>query len=210
MKRIILAIALLWCTVAMSAPDAMAKAKSHKKHKVHHGAMRHAVTQANIVKPTPRPEDEASLMNMASTNSCDDECFVATNDSSSRSTVMGSLYMCPSLDTSACNVPASFGVLGTNPATPVSLADQSSINNYYYAKAVYEPPTTVTVGGFSVPVNGNPRYYSLFKHRDGAALTIHNSKGIDETANVGVSPRAGGFPETIGSWPVYANTPPSR
>jgi len=118
-------------------------------------------------------------------------------------------YMCPSLDTAACNVPASFGLTTTQPAAPVAVTDQS-INNYYYAKAVYEPPATVTVNGFTVPVKGNPLYYSPFKHRDGAPMPVHNSKGVDETAGVGVSPRANGFPESIGNWPTYANTPPQR
>jgi hypothetical protein len=201
MKRIILAIALLWCTVAISAPDAMAKAKPHKKHRAHITTALHP----NIVKPFPRPEDEASLMTTDS--SCDDQCLVS--DMSALIRTSNTAYMCPSLDTAACNVPASFGLTTTQTVTPIASADQS-INNYYYAKAVYEPPTTVTVGGFSVPVKGNPLYFSPFKHRDGAPLPVHNSKGVDETAGVGVSPRADGFPESIGSWPTYVNTPPSR
>src|ERR1051325_6529523 len=178
MKRIILAIALLWCTVAISAPDAMAKARPHKKHAAHIASALHP----NIVKPTPRPEDESSVLAMMTDSSCDAQCMIS--DTSTFSRTSNTAYLCPSLDpASMCDINTRFGALsnsitvnplaGTlidmneNPSsidlTPTSVAftsttESGSINNYYYAKAVYEPPTTVTIGGFSVPVKGNPLY----------------------------------------------------
>jgi len=228
MKRIIMLLSLS-LALLLTSQNVQAAKPHHTKHKVHIAS----ATHPNIVKPTPRPEDEASVVAMMTDSDCDAQCVISDTSTYNRS--MGTAYLCPSLDPSGmCDINTRFGALmnsiavnplagslidnnvaspmakGTLPNSSLTSVEAGSINNYYYARAVYEPPTTVTVGGFSVPVRGNPLYFSPFKHRDGAPLPVHNSKGVDETAGVGVSPRADGFPESIGSWPTYANTPPSR
>ncbi|MDP4199770.1 MAG: hypothetical protein Q8922_07885 [Bacteroidota bacterium] len=118
-------------------------------------------------------------------------------------------FLCPSLDTAQCNVP----VPGTTTSAfvpsgaPQSIAAVEIPSNYfYYASVVYAPPKAVTVGGFSVPVTGDPLYFSLFKHRHGEAPPTHNHKGEDATAAFGASPRPGGLPESISS-SVYSVAP---
>ena len=78
---------------------------------------------------------------------------------------------------------------------PVVAYEDMNVNNYY---AIWRPPTTVTVDGFTVPVHGNHMYYSLFKNGRGGYLNTHNTKGVDATRDYGVSPRGGTIPLTIG------------
>ncbi len=89
------------------------------------------------------------------------------------------------------------------PPRPVFVSEDTNANVYYYT---YVPPKTVTVGGFSTAVTGNPMYYSLFKHRNGQPMPMHNHKGEDVTAGFGVSPRASDIPESILA-PAYSAAP---
>jgi hypothetical protein len=79
-------------------------------------------------------------------------------------------------------------------------------NDYYYQ---YVPPKVVTVGGFSVPVTGETQYYSLFKHRDGEPMPVHNHKGMDATRGFGVSPRSDNPPTSFGPGD-YSTTVPEQ
>jgi len=143
---------------------------------------------------------------------CDLECY--TNSTTSSATdgnsssrmsenneamSTGEPVLCPSADpSSACNLNTS-AVIVPAPAPKsmerFALSPDTNVNNYY---ATYAQPTMVTVGGFNVPVSDNRMYFSPFRHRHGASWQVHNTKGVDQTAGFGTSPRAGPLPESIG------------
>ena len=219
MKRLILS-ALVASFLALGATSDAAIAKTHTKvkhtkhhavvHKavvrkrktvkhVHHGMMRRTAADRMMTMPegnvtsealtNPLGMDPESIHPMGVVvhpGDCDIDCMVD----------VGAL----SMDDTTGMTP--MAVLPAPEKTLASSFRESS--DTIAADYRYVPPKVVTVGGFDVPVTGNPYYYSIFKHRDGEPMPVHNHKGMDATRGYGISPRADNPPTSFG--PGYQAT----
>ncbi len=202
MKHFIFAI-LLASAFSFSAMPGVALAKHHPKRHYHYVARYRYVQPAdppsdprgmNSGNPRIEPQVSAKGNIIVHPSDCDLECYVDTAlvDTAApvawyarpASTSMSMVTRKPNGRYDARWVRERF-----------ALSPDTNVNDYY---SNYVPPSVVTVGGFSVPVRSNPMYYSPFKHGRNGFWYVHNRKGVDVTADYGVSPRAGPLPESIG------------
>jgi len=220
MKRFLLS-ALVFSFLALGVNPQFAEAArpKHKKHHVVHKAAMRKAAAANVVR-SGYMESPGTLSDPMSLGDpmrvepmgvvvhpgdCDVDCIMPTAENMTPA----NSYMCPSLNPEECNVSISSTATGTEYLDLSTLSDTTSsqLNDYYYK---YEPPKVVTIGGFSVPVEGKWQYFSIFKGRNGAPLTVHNTKGMDATRGYGVSPRPDNPPTSFGPDNRQAETTPER
>jgi hypothetical protein len=215
MKRFILSAILLSFLALGVHPDiSEAKTKQKKRHhKVHKMAARVNAVGAtplysgSMIFPMGVSDDPMRVEPMGVVvhpGDCDVDCIQPTAETMTPA----NSYLCPSLDPAMCSVSMS-SVMNTTDLNLTTLSDTAStgFNDYYYK---YIPPKVVTIGGFSVPVEGKWQYYSIFKGRNGAPLTVHNTKGMDATRGFGVSPRPDNPPTSFGPDNRQAETTPER
>ena len=208
MKRFILsAIVLSFLALGSASPDlAQAKHPKKKHHTVAHKVIYRPAPASNI--RSSNDADGMMSMNPVAVHpmgvvvhpgDCDIDCM---QDPTALLTPSNA-YLCPSLDPSQCSVSVA---PATNDMHFTTISDTTA-NVYYYT---YVPPKVVTVGGFDVPVTGNTSYYSIFKHRQGEPMPIHNRKGMDLTRGFGVSPRPDDPPTSFGPGKYSATAIPEQ
>ncbi len=155
--------------------------------------------------PLPRTEPQSSATGavVVHPSDCDLECYVPATASASV-VFIDTGRAIPMKETQNERLMSGSSMSFTEPYSPVDIrsareafpvSQDVKANNYY---ATFAQPSVANVGGFDVPVRGNPAYFSPFKHGRNGFWYVHNLKGLDVTAPYGVSPRAGPLPESIG------------